>query len=44
VAADGLGQPLTVYLSLNFLSEQALEAGKTLRLRILPERLRLFRA
>ena len=44
VAADGLGQPLTVYLSLNFLSEQALEPGKTLRLRILPERLRLFRA
>ena len=24
VAADGLGQPLTVYLSLNFLSEQGL--------------------
>jgi iron(III) transport system ATP-binding protein len=44
VAADGLGQPLTVYLSLNFLSEQALEPGKALRLRILPERLRLFRA
>jgi iron(III) transport system ATP-binding protein len=44
VAADGLGQPLTVYLSLNFLSEQALEPGKTLRLRILPERLRLFDA
>jgi iron(III) transport system ATP-binding protein len=42
VTADGLGQPLTVYLSLNFLSEQALEPGKTLRLRILPERLRLF--
>jgi iron(III) transport system ATP-binding protein len=44
VAADGLGQPLTVYLSLNFLSEQALEAGKNLKLRILPERLRLFHA
>jgi iron(III) transport system ATP-binding protein len=44
VAADGLGQPLTVYLSLNFLSEEALEPGKTLRLRILPERLRLFQA
>ncbi len=44
VATDGLGQPLTVYLSLNFLSEQSLEPGKTLRLRILPERLRLFRA
>jgi iron(III) transport system ATP-binding protein len=44
VAADALGQPLTVYLSLNFLSEEALEPGKTLRLRILPERLRLFQA
>jgi iron(III) transport system ATP-binding protein len=44
VAADGLGQPLTVYLSLNFLSEQALEPGRSLRLRILPERLRLFQA
>jgi iron(III) transport system ATP-binding protein len=45
VAADALqGHPLTVYLSLNFLSEQALEPGKPLRLRILPERLRLFDA
>jgi iron(III) transport system ATP-binding protein len=44
VAADGLGQPLTVYLSLNFLSEQDLEPGGSLRLRILPERLRLFEA
>ncbi len=44
VAADGLGQPLTVYLSLNFLSEEALEPGRSLRLRILPERLRLFQA
>jgi len=44
VAADGLGQPLTVYLSLNFLSEQALEPGRSLKLRILPERLRLFQA
>jgi iron(III) transport system ATP-binding protein len=42
VATDGLGQPLTVYLSLNFLSEQGLEQGSSLRLRILPERLRLF--
>src|SRR5918994_6537106 len=42
VAADGLGQPLTVYLSLNFLSEQNLEPGRSLKLRILPERLRLF--
>ena len=44
VAADGLGQPLTVYLSLNFLSEQDLEPGRRLKLRILPERLRLFDA
>jgi iron(III) transport system ATP-binding protein len=44
VATDGLGQPLTVYLSLNFLSEQALEPGSRLKLRILPERLRLFDA
>jgi iron(III) transport system ATP-binding protein len=44
VAANGLAQPLTVYLSLNFLSEESLEPGKTLKLRILPERLRLFSA
>jgi iron(III) transport system ATP-binding protein len=45
VAADGLeGQPLTVYLSLNFLSEQDLEPGRNLKLRILPERLRVFDA
>jgi iron(III) transport system ATP-binding protein len=42
VATNGLGQPLTVYLSLNFLSEQNLEVGSALRLRILPERLRIF--
>ena len=44
VSAEGLGQPLTVYLSLNFLSELDLAPGKQLRLRILPERLRLFDA
>ena len=44
VAAEALGQPLTVYLSLNFLSEQHLAPGAPLRLRILPERLRLFEA
>ena len=44
VSADGLGQPLTVYLSLNFLSELNLAPGKQLKLRILPERLRLFQA
>ena len=33
---------LTVYLSLNFLTEQSLAAGSSLRLKLLPERLRLF--
>ena len=45
VAGDGLGgQPLTVYLSLNFLAEQGLAAGSALRLRILAERMRIFDA
>jgi iron(III) transport system ATP-binding protein len=44
VAADGLGQPLTVYLSLNFIAELNLAPGSQLRLRILPERLRFFDA
>ena len=45
VAAEGLeGQPLTVYLSLNFLSEQKLEAGSALKLRVLAERMRIFDA
>ena len=35
-------QKLTVYLSLNFLTEQALAVGSALRLKLLPERLRLF--
>lgn len=43
VAAQGLeGQMLTVYLSLNFLAEQGLQAGSPLRLRILAERMRVF--
>ncbi|MBL8310986.1 MAG: putative 2-aminoethylphosphonate ABC transporter ATP-binding protein [Burkholderiales bacterium] len=33
---------LTVYLSLNFLTEQALSVGSMLRLKLLPERLRVF--
>ena len=33
---------LTVYLSLNFLTEQALNTGSALRLKLLPERLRVF--
>ena len=33
---------LTVYLSLNFLSEQSLAVGSPLRLKLLPERLKVF--
>ena len=33
---------LTVYLSLNFLSEQSLAVNSSLRLKLLPERLRIF--
>lgn len=33
---------LTVYLSLNFLTEQSLAVGSPLRLKLLPERLRIF--
>ena len=43
VTADALGaQPLTVYLSLNFLAEQSLSAGSVMTLKLLPERLKLF--
>jgi iron(III) transport system ATP-binding protein len=35
-------QRLTVYLSLNFLAEHALEVGSRLPLRLLPERMRVF--
>jgi iron(III) transport system ATP-binding protein len=33
---------LTVYLSLNFLSEQSLQVGSPLTLKLLPERLKVF--
>jgi len=33
---------LTVYLSLNFLSEQSMVVGSTVKLRLLPERLKVF--
>src|SRR5215207_7931399 len=33
---------LTVYLSLNYLSEQSLEVGSPLRLKLLPERIKVF--
>ncbi len=45
VAAAGLeGQPLTVYLSLNYLSELGLAVGSALKLRLLAERMRVFDA
>jgi iron(III) transport system ATP-binding protein len=45
VAAKGIeGQPLTVYLSLNYLSEMALADGSPMKLRILAERMRVFEA
>ena len=43
VAAPALhGQRLTVYLSLNFLAEQSLQTGSALKLRLLPERIKVF--
>jgi iron(III) transport system ATP-binding protein len=45
VAAKGLeSQPLTVYLSLNFIAERDLRPGSALRVRIRGERVRLFDA
>ena len=43
VYAEAMGaQPITVYLSLNFLAEQGLEVGSRLPLKLLPERMRFF--
>ena len=43
VSAPSLSaQPLTVYLSLNFLAEQGLGVGSKLRLKLMPERLKVF--
>ena len=43
VSAEAIGtQPITVYLSLNFLAEQALAVGSRLPLKLLPERMRFF--
>ncbi len=43
VSSPALGtHKLTVYLSLNFLSEQALGIGSTLKLKLLPERIKVF--
>jgi iron(III) transport system ATP-binding protein len=43
VTSPELGeQPVTVYLSLNFLAERRLDVGSRLPLRLLPERMRFF--
>jgi iron(III) transport system ATP-binding protein len=43
VASPAIGAtPLTVYLSLNYLSEASLGVGSPLRLKVLPERLKVF--
>jgi iron(III) transport system ATP-binding protein len=43
VGSPALGaHKLTVYLSLNFLSEQALQVGSTLKLKLLPDRIKVF--
>jgi iron(III) transport system ATP-binding protein len=43
VGSPALGShKLMVYLSLNFLSEQSLEVGSTLALKLLPERIKVF--
>ena len=43
VSSPEIGQqPVTVYLSLNFLAERQLEVGSRLPLRLLPERMRFF--
>jgi iron(III) transport system ATP-binding protein len=43
VQAEAMGaQPITVYLSLNFLAEQGLEVGSRLPLKLMPERMRFF--
>ncbi len=44
VKAGGLPAPLTVYLSLNYLSECGFEVGSVVKLKILTDRLRLFDA
>ena len=43
VNAEAMGsEPITVYLSLNYLAEQGLEVGSRLPLKVLPERMRFF--
>jgi iron(III) transport system ATP-binding protein len=43
VASPALAQhKLTVYLSLNYLSEQSLAEGSSIKLKLLPERIKVF--
>ncbi len=43
VLSPALGtQKLMVYLSLNFLAEQSLQVGSTIKLKLLPERIKVF--
>ena len=43
VNAEAMGsEPITVYLSLNYLAEQGLQVGSRLPLKVLPERMRFF--
>lgn len=42
VSGPTLGQAVVVYLSLNFLAEHSLQVGSTLRLKLLPERIKVF--
>lgn len=42
VRSDDIAQPVTVYLSLNYLAEQGLEVGSRLPLRLPAERMRFF--
>ena len=43
VNAESIGnEPLTVYLSLNYLAEQGLSVGSRLPFKVLPERMRFF--
>ena len=42
VTAPALGQPVVVYLSLNDLGEHSFEVGSTVRLKLMPERVKVF--
>jgi iron(III) transport system ATP-binding protein len=42
IAAAAFPQPVVVYLSLNFLSEQSLQVGSRLPLKLLPKRIKVF--